>query len=148
MEADNLGYDVTESKKYFKQAEPSYRAGDYGTVINFAHDVEESVNAVLGGKRMGRAPTFTPRYGSDSESEANESSSKLFNKQFMIKILLPILGLVLLVGGSSLAYIAYDDGIWNLGTVQHSGCYIRRGCTRNWHIICNSTAYINEKNLC
>ena len=35
-EAEKLGYDMTESKKIFKQAEPAYRAGDYRTAINFA----------------------------------------------------------------------------------------------------------------
>jgi uncharacterized Zn finger protein (UPF0148 family) len=121
FEAEKLGYDVTESKKIFKQAEPSYKAGDYEAVINFANDVEESVNAVLGGKRLAKAPVVQPRLPpsiddegfSDSETKEEGPPPSFFNKEFFLKFLLPIGGLIVLMVGLALSWIALDDTIWN-----------------------------------
>jgi hypothetical protein len=114
-EAEKLGYDMTQSKKIFKQAEPAFRAGDYRTAINFAHDVEGSVNAVLGGKRLAKAPTVTPRYPGDTSGGAVEKKPSFIQKhrEVIFKLIIPIAGLIILIGGASIAYISYDDGIWN-----------------------------------
>lgn len=121
FEAEKMGFDITESKKIFKQAEPSYRAGDYETVTNFAHDVESSVNAVLGGKKLAVAPTFQPRY-QDSGGQpgivpagrtAAQASGGKEMKDFMIKVLIPAGGLIALIMGLIITSIAWADNIWN-----------------------------------
>jgi hypothetical protein len=118
IEAEKLGYDLTESKKIYKQAEPAFRAGDYEAALNFAHDVEESVNAVLGGKRLAKAPTFQPRFGAESagaEGVAGPEKPSWFsqNRDLIMRYVIPIGGLVVLIIGASLAYISYVDNIWN-----------------------------------
>jgi len=120
LEAEKLGYDVTESKKIYKQAEPAFRAGDFESAVRFAHDVEESVNAVLGGKRLARAPSYQPRYsgpdaGAYGQETAQEKSPSWFsrNQEMILKYILPIGGLIVLIIGASISYISYVDNIWN-----------------------------------
>jgi len=115
LEAEKLGYDVTESKKIYKQAEPAFRAGDYSSAINFAHDVEGSVNAMLGGKRLAKAPTVKPRYPGAPGSDVSDVKIGFFTRHhnLIFKYIIPITGLIILIAGASLAYIAWDDSIWN-----------------------------------
>ena len=110
-EAENLGFDMTESKKIYKQAEPVFRAGDFGSVINIAGDVEGSVNAVLGGKRLARAPKVAPdgtiTYGKQEEEKP------LISKKFFYNVLVPLGGLIVLIVGAIILFISWHDGIWN-----------------------------------
>jgi hypothetical protein len=118
-EAERLGYDITESKKIFKQAEPAFRAGDFETTIHYAHDVEESVSAVLGGKRLAKAPIHQPDYQpgfgetGEVEEEDSDKDGKRPGNEFFLHFLLPIVGIVILMTGATLAYISYADNIWN-----------------------------------
>jgi hypothetical protein len=120
LEAEKLGFDLTESKKIYLQAQPAFRANDFGTAINFAHDVEGSVNAVLGGKRLAKAPVVKPRYEPKAGEDAGiygddkgEVSVPFYKNEFFLKFLLPLLGLVILASGATLAFISFHDGIWN-----------------------------------